>query len=172
MQQQIRSTIGSQTQVPQGLLKVGELKQNLIAELLRSEVQQTGLVKKLDSLQNARTAYEKRVGVIPQLVQTQRQLERQLDVSQSTHQSLLKKVQELQLAKGRNISNARIIASATIPDKPELGIKPIVVGLGVLLGALFATSAIAYLESRDKSLKTVKEIEQIFGYTLLGMISG
>lgn len=170
LQQQIRNTIGTQTQIPQGLLKVGELKQNLITELLRSEVQQTGLVKKLDSLQNARSAYEQRVSVIPQLVQTQRQLERQLDVSQSTHQSLLKKVQELQLAKGRNISNARIVASATIPDKPELGIKPLVVGLGVLLGAFLGTSAIAYLESRDKSLKTVKEIEQIFGYTLLGMI--
>jgi capsular exopolysaccharide synthesis family protein len=170
LQQQIRSAIGSQTQIPQGLLKIGELKQNLITELLRSEVQQTGLVKKLDSLQNARAAYEKRVSVIPQLVQTQRQLDRQLDVSQATHQSLLKKVQELQLAKGRNISNARIVASATIPERPEVGIKPLVLGLGVLFGALFATSAIAYLESRDKSLKTVKEIEQIFGYTLLGMI--
>ena len=170
LQQQIRSTIGSQTQIPQGLLKIGELKQNLITELLRSEVQQTGLVKKLDSLQNSRSGYEKRVNVIPQLFQTQRQLERQLDVSQSTHQSLLKKVQELQLAKDRNISNARIIATAIVPDKPELGIKPIVLGLGVLLGALFSTSAIAYLEMRDKSLKTVKEIEKFFGCTLLGLI--
>ena len=170
LQQQIRSTIGSQTQIPQGLLKVGELKQNLITELLRSEVQQTGLAKKLNSLQSSRSAYEKRVNTIPQLVQNQRQLERQLEVSQSTHQSLLKKVQELQLAKGRNISNARIIASAIVPDKPEMGIKPIVLGLGVLLGALFSSSAITYLEMRDKSLKTVKEIENIFGYTLLGMI--
>jgi capsular exopolysaccharide synthesis family protein len=42
--------------------------------------------------------------------------------------------------------------------------------LGVLLGALFGTSAIAYLEIKDKSLKTVKEIDRLFGYTLLGVI--
>jgi uncharacterized protein involved in exopolysaccharide biosynthesis len=96
LEQQIHSTIGGKTKIPQGLLRVGELKQNLIGNLLQSEVQRTGLAKKLASLQNSRSAYEKRVNVIPQLVQTQRQLERQLEVSQSTHQTLLKKVQELQ----------------------------------------------------------------------------
>jgi capsular exopolysaccharide synthesis family protein len=48
--------------------------------------------------------------------------------------------------------------------------KMVVGSLGVLLGTLLATSAIAYLELKDKSLKTVKEIDKIFGYTLLGAI--
>ena len=168
--QQIGSTIGSKTQVPQGLLKVGELKQNLIAELLKSEVQSTGLTKKLASLQNSRLAYEKRVNVVPQLVQTQRQLERQLEVSQSTYQNLLKKVQELQLAKTKNTSNARIIATAIVPQKADAGPKFLVGSLGLLVGAFLGASSIAYLESRDRSLKTVREIEKIFGYTLLGVI--
>ncbi|WP_373540205.1 GumC family protein [Chamaesiphon sp.] len=170
LQSQIQTAIGSQTQVPQGILRIGELKQSMIGELLRSEVQQTGLVNKLTSLQNSRAAYEKRVGAMPQLLQTQRQLERQLEVSQSTYQTLLKKVQELQLAQNKNISNARILTNAAIPKKPESGKQPLIWGLGMLLGALLGTSAIAYLESRDKSLKTVKEIEKIFGYTLLGSI--
>jgi capsular exopolysaccharide synthesis family protein len=170
LEQQIKSTIGSQAKIPQGLLKIGDLKQNLIAELLRAEVQQTGLVNKLNSLQNSRAAYEKRVSVIPRLAQTQRQLERQLEVSQSSYQSLLKKTQELQLAKSRNTSNARIISSAIIPEKSDPGPKLIMGILGSLLGALLGTSAIAYLELRDSSLKTVKEIDKIFGYTLLGMI--
>ncbi|AFY93874.1 GumC family protein [Chamaesiphon minutus] len=170
LEQQIRSTIGSQAQIPQGLLKIGDLKQNLITELLRSQVQQTGLVNKLNSLQSSRAAYEKRVSVIPKLVQTQRQLERQLEVSQATYQSLLKKVQELQVARNKSTSNARIISSAAIPEKPEPGPKLILGILGGLVGALLGTSAIAYLELRDSSLKTVKEIDKIFGYTLLGMI--
>ncbi len=170
LEQQTRNTVGDRTKIPQGLLRVGELKQNLIKDLLQSEVQKTGLTKKLISLQNSRAAYEKRVNTIPQLLQNQRQLERQFEVSQATHQNLLKKVQELQLAKNRNTSNARIIASATIPDKPDTSTKTLVSGLGLLLGALFATSAIAYLESKDKSLKTVKEITDIFGYKLLGVI--
>ncbi|WP_310422617.1 polysaccharide biosynthesis tyrosine autokinase [Chamaesiphon sp. VAR_48_metabat_135_sub] len=169
-EQQIRSTIGNQAQIPQGLLRVGELKQNMIKESLQAEVQRTGLIKKLASLQNSRSAYEKRVNVIPQLVQTQRQLERQLEVSQSTHQNLLKKVQELQLAKTKNTSTARIIASAIVPETPDNSQKTIVGVLGLLLGALLGTSAVAYLEIKDKSLKTVKEIDKIFGYTLLGVI--
>ena len=170
LQSQMRTAIGSQAKIPQGLLRIGELKQSLIGELLRSEVQQTGLVNKLNSLQNSRAAYEKRVSTIPQLSQTQRQLERQLEVSQSTYQSLLKKVQELQLAQNKNISNARILTNAAIPKKPDSGNKPLIWGLGILTGALLGTSAIAYLEMRDKSLKTVKEIENFFGYTLLGLI--
>jgi capsular exopolysaccharide synthesis family protein len=170
LQQQIRNTVGDRVQIPQGLLRIGELKQNLIKELLQSEVQRTGLVQKLASLQNSRSAYQKRTSVMPQLGQAQRQLERQLEVSQVTHQNLLKKVQELQLAKSKNISNARVIASAIVPNKPEVGMKPLVGVLGVLLGSLLGTSAIAYLEMRDKSLKTVAEIDKIFGYTLLGMI--
>ncbi|WP_309728819.1 polysaccharide biosynthesis tyrosine autokinase [Chamaesiphon sp. OTE_75_metabat_556] len=170
LQQQVRRTIGERSAILPGLLKISELKQNLIADLLRADVQQTGLAKKLTSLQNSRSAYEKRVSVIPQLSQTQHLLERQLEVSQTTYQLLLKKIQELQLAKHKNISNARIVASAVIPSKPETTTKLLLQVVGGLLGAFLGTSAIAYLEIRDKSLKTVAEIEKAFGYTLLGAI--
>ncbi len=170
LEQQIRSTIGTKAKVPQGSLRIGDLKQTMIKESLQAEVQRDGLIKKLASLKDSRAAYEKRVKIMPQLVQTERQLERQLEVSQSTYQILLKKVQELQLAKNKNISTARIITRAIVPDKADNKNKMIVGGLGALLGALLGTSAIAYLEIKDKSLKTVKEIEKAFGYTLLGAI--
>jgi capsular exopolysaccharide synthesis family protein len=168
--QQIKSTVGSKTKIPRGLLRIGDLKQTMIKESLQLELQRDGLIKKLDSLRNSRAVYEKRMNVMPQLVQTQRQLERQLEVSQSTHQSLLKKVQELQLAKAKTTSTARIITSAVLPEKPDNKMKTVVNGLGILCGFLLATSAITYLEIKDKSLKTVKEINKIFGYTLLGAI--
>ncbi len=170
LEQQIRNTVGPTAKIPQGSLRIGDLKQAMIKESLQAEVQRDGLVKKLASLNSARAAYQKRVAVMPQLVQTQRQLERQLEVSQSTYQVLLKKVQELQLAENKNTSTARIITSAVVPDKPDNKTKTIVSGLGILLGALLGTGAVAGLEIRDKSLKTVKEINKLFGYTLLGII--
>jgi capsular exopolysaccharide synthesis family protein len=170
LEQQIRDTVGTQAKVPQGSLRIGDLKQNMIKDSLQAEVVSKGLIQKLTSLRNSRAAYEKRVSVMPQLVQTQRQLERQLEVSQSTHQTLLKKVRELQLVKNKNTSTARIITSAILPEKPDSTTKTVIGSLGVLLGALFGTSAIAYLEIKDKSLKTVKEIDKLFGYTLLGVI--
>ena len=168
--QQVRSTVGAKAKIPQGSLRIGDLKQAMIRESLQSEVQRDGLTKKLASLKNSRIAYQKRVNVMPQLVQTQRQLERQLEVSQSTHQILSKKVQELQLATNKSTSTARIITSAIVPDKPDNKNKTIISGLGILLGALLGTGAIAYLEIKDKSLKTIKEIDKLFGYTLLGAI--
>jgi capsular exopolysaccharide synthesis family protein len=170
LNQQIGNTVGPKTKVPAGSLRIGDLKQAMIKESLQAEIQRDGLVKKLASLKSSRAAYEKRVNVMPQLVQTQRQLERQLEVSQSTYQVLLKKVQELQLAKSKNTSTARIITSAIVPDKPDGKAKTMLGGLGILLGSFLGMSAIAYLESRDKSLKTVKEIDKLFGYTLLGAI--
>ena len=158
LDQQIRKTVGTKVKIPQGLLRIGDLKQNMIKDSLQSELQRDGLIKKLASLKKSRAAYEKRANVMPQLVQTQRQLERQLDVSQTTHQTLLKKVQELQLAKTKSTSTAKVITSAVVPDRSDNSIKIIASGLGVLLGALLGTGAIAYWESKDKSLGGAERI--------------
>jgi capsular exopolysaccharide synthesis family protein len=57
-----------------------------------------------------------------------------------------------------------------VPEKPESGKKLIVLVIGLTFGAFLATSAVMFLEMRDKSLKTLKEVREIFGYTLLGCI--
>ncbi len=170
LQQQVRQTIGGGAQVPQGLLRIGELRQNTIAEFLKSEVQRVGLEQRVSSLSKSRTAYEQRMKVLPQLTQTQRQLERQIEVAQTTSQTLLKKVQELQVAEHKNTANARIIVNAIVPDKPKSSQAPIVIGLGTLAGAFLATISMLLLEMRDPSLKTLKDVRDAFGYTLLGAI--
>ena len=170
LQQQVQQTIGGGRQVPQGLLRIGDLRQNLIKEFLQSEVQRVGVEKRLASLNESRVAYENRVKVIPQLTQTQRQLERQVDAAQSTSQTLLKKVQELQVAENKNTANARVIVSAIVPDKPKVSQTPLVIGLGVLAGAFLATASVLLFEMGDPSLKTLKDVRDAYGYTLLGVI--
>ncbi|KAB8331467.1 polysaccharide biosynthesis tyrosine autokinase [Scytonema tolypothrichoides VB-61278] len=170
LQKQIEQTVGSQAKVPSKLLQIGELKQSLIKDFLQSEIQRVALAQKLASLYNSRTAYEQRTKVIPQLVQNQRELEQKLQVAQSTYQTLLKKVQELQVAKNKNTANARIIATALLPEKPIGGSKPIILVIGVMFGAFLSTSTVLFLELRDRSLKTLKEVREVFGYTLLGVV--
>ncbi|MEH2178861.1 GumC family protein [Nostoc sp.] len=170
LQQQVGQTIGNQTQVPQNLLQIGELRQSLIQNFLQSEIQRFGLTQRLSSLYNSRASYEQRVKVIPQLAQNQRELERKVEVAESTYQSLLKKVQELQLVENTNTPNSRIIAQALVPEDPTL-IKPIIVlVLGVMFGLFFASTTVLFLAMRDRSLKTLKEIRDVFGYTLLGIV--
>ena len=170
LQQQVKQTIGGGGEIPQGLLRIGDLRQNLIKEFLQSEVQRVGVEKRLASLNQSRVAYENRMKVIPQLTQTQRQLERQVDVAQSTSQTLLKKVQELQVAENKNTANARVIVSAIVPDKPKINQTPLIIGLGALAGAFLATASVLLFEMKDPSLKTLKDVREAFGYTLLGVI--
>jgi capsular exopolysaccharide synthesis family protein len=169
LKQQIQSTTGSRKELSQGSLRVGELKQNLIEDLLQSEVQRTGSVKRLASLQKALVDYKQRVRTMPQLVQTQRQLEKQLEVSQSTHQALLKKVQEIQLAKSTNTSNARIVNSAIVPERSDGATNNLVMILGIPLGALFSTSAVAYLERKDKFVAPTRDVSKLFRDRLVGI---
>ncbi|MDZ7960114.1 MAG: polysaccharide biosynthesis tyrosine autokinase [Aulosira sp. DedQUE10] len=170
LQKEINKSGGGQVNSQPKILQIGETKQNLIRDFLQSEVQRGGLEQKLTSLYKSRSVYEQRIRIIPQLEQQQRELQRRLDVAQSTYQTLLKKVQELQVAENNNTPNARIIAKSSVPKKPTLGAKPFVLVLGLLLGAFLATTAVIFLETRDRSLKTLKEIREIFGYTLLGIV--
>ncbi|MFN6519451.1 MAG: GumC family protein [Nostoc sp. CreGUA01] len=170
LQQQISQTVGNTTEVPQNLLQIGELRQNLIQSFLQSEIQRFGLSQRLASLYNSRSNYEQRVKVIPQLVQNQRELERKLEVAESTYQTLLRKVQELQLVENTNTASSRIIAQAIAPTDPVAGKKVLVLLLGVMFGLFLATTTVLFLGMRDRSLKTLKEVRDIFGYTLLGIV--
>ena len=170
LQQQIGQTVGNETQVSQNLLQIGQLRQSLIQSFLQSEIQRFGLTKRLSSLYNSRYNYEKRVKLIPQLAQNQRELERKVDVAESTYQTLLKKVQELQLAENTNTASSRIIAQASVPKDPVLLKKIIVLLLGVMLGLFLATTTVLFLGLKDTSLKTLKEVRDVFRYTLLGIV--
>jgi capsular exopolysaccharide synthesis family protein len=170
LKQQISQTIGNDVEVPQNLLQIGELRQGLIQNFLQSEVQRFGLTKRLSSLANSRSSYEQRVRSIPQLVQNQRELERKVEVAESTYQNLLKKVQELQLVENTNTPSSRIISQALVPSDPIAGKKIIVLLLGVMFGLFLATTTVLFLGMRDRSLKTLKEVRDIFRYTLLGIV--
>ncbi len=171
IQQQIKQTVGKQTTVPPELLRISDLKQTQIKDFLQLEVQRIGLTKRLASLTNSRSSYERRINFIPKLAQSQHQLERNFEVAQSTHQALSKKIQELQVISNKTVPGAKIIANAIVPRTPEIGNSLILMGLGFLTGGFLASTAILWLEMRDKSLKTVKEVKSAFGeYTLLGMI--
>ncbi len=170
LQQEVGQTVGNQTQVPQSQLQIGQLRQSLIQSFLESEIQRFGLTKRLSSLYNSRSNYEQRVKLIPQLAQNERELERKVAVADSTYQTLLKKVQELQLVENTNAAASRIISQALVPKKQVLIKKIIVLVLGVMFGLFFATTTVLFLAMRDRSLKTLKEVRDVFGYTLLGIV--
>jgi polysaccharide biosynthesis transport protein len=170
LQQRLKEVVGSGRQIPTLNLQVGELRQKLLEDYARSEAERVGLERQITTLSNLRSTYKQRANVLPKLEQTQRELERKLKAAQTTYETLLTRLQEIQVAENQNVGNARIISPALIPDKPAGLRKILIITGGGVLGILLGIIAAFTLDLVDRSLKMVKEARELFRYTLLGVI--
>jgi uncharacterized protein involved in exopolysaccharide biosynthesis len=76
-------------QVSNRNLQIGE-QTKLTEDFVKSEIERSGLASRLAQLSNAQATYKKRVNILPQLEEEQRELQRRLDAAQSTYEILLK----------------------------------------------------------------------------------
>jgi polysaccharide biosynthesis transport protein len=167
--ERVSQIAGNQVVTP-GDLQVGELQQGLIAEYVRAESQRLGLAQRVSLLSNAQQQYRRRASELPRLEQTQRELARKLEAAQTTYGTLLSRLQAIQLAENQTIGNARILSSALVPTQPVGPVKSVIVIAGAIAGLFLALATAFALDLVDRSVKTVKEARELFGYTLLGMI--
>jgi capsular exopolysaccharide synthesis family protein len=170
LQERVEQVLGSQQNVSVKNLQIGELQQQLTANFVQSEVQRSGLARQLDNLYKTQAAYKNRSNILPKLEQTQRELERRVQASQTTYETLLNKLQEARVAENQTVGNARIISTAVLPKKPSGPSKKKYLAAGILGGTLLGLATAFLLDLIDKSVKTVKEARELFGYTLLGVI--
>lgn len=169
LQERIQEVIGSQIP-PSKNLQTGDLQQRLTNELVKAEVERQGLANQVESLTKSRTNYKQRVNILPRLQEGLRERERRLKAAQSTYEILLKNFQEVQIAENQNVGNARIISPALEPENP-VGPNKKLFRVGGIAGGLMLYVITAFLlDLIDPSIKTAKEVRNIFGYTFLGMI--
>lgn len=166
----ISENLGKKEPVSQQNLQMGELKQNLAAQLVQSDIERSALANQITVLKNAYTMSQKRLDALPKLQQRQQQLERQLQVARLTYEEQLKRLQEVEVVVNQNVGNARVISTALLPDKdisPRIYLK---LAVGGFLGIMLGVGAALLLEALDKSLNTVEQAKHLFGYPLLGTI--
>lgn len=169
LQQRVAGQLGSQTQLLNNRLRLGEVEQKLIQDFVIAQLERQTLSGRLQVLSEARDFHQRRANSLPRIEQDQRELQRRLEASQSTYETLLKKLQEVQIAEKQNMGNARIIQAAVIPDKPSNS-KILLVLLALIVSTLLAIITVIILELRDPSLKTTKQVSKLFGYAYLGSI--
>jgi capsular exopolysaccharide synthesis family protein len=169
LQKTIGKLLSNQFSVSTELLQPGTNKQQMIQSFLASEVQRAGIERRLKTLYATKAAYQARAGIIPELEERQRDLTRRLEAAQSTYQVLLKRQRDLQVQENENVSIARVIDPATVPEEGQAR-TPILLALGTLLGLFLGASTILWLELRDRSIKTLSEVREIYPYPLLGII--
>lgn len=170
LEKRVGKIIDNGESISEGNLQIGEIKQTLTGELVKSEVERLAAANRVGILRKNFITQQARLRSLPKLEQTQRQLQRKLEVAQLTYTELLKKLQEVEVVENRNVGNAQIISEASVPDQP---ISPNIMRnllLGGVGGILFGVGTALLLERMDKSLKTVDKVKQLLDYPLLGTI--
>jgi capsular exopolysaccharide synthesis family protein len=170
LQDQVEQALGSQGIVPEGLLRFSDgQKNNQLERFIANEIKRVELTRQLESLYASQRNYEQRSQNLPQLEQEQQELQRKVQIAQVTYETLLKNLEEVQVAENKSTNNARIIEEAIVPEEGSTA-KLKVIALGVMLGLVAATTSVLLLEMGDKYIRTVEETKKLFGYTLLGII--
>jgi polysaccharide biosynthesis transport protein len=164
---QISSVVGYQQQ-PHNL-QFSKIQEALAVELIKLESSSVGLSQQVAYLTKIEQDLQKKAANLPEIEQQLTQLERQLKVSQKTYELLKNQLSLIEVAANQNINNVRVIAYATVPDAP-VSSRSVGYIAALALGLISASAIVYFLEARDRSLKTVKEAKQIFGYNWLGLI--
>ncbi|MTJ14887.1 polysaccharide biosynthesis tyrosine autokinase [Anabaena sp. UHCC 0187] len=170
LQERISQVTGSNLPVDISNLQIGELKQKITYDFMLAQIESLGITQELNALYKSRASYKKQLDSLPKLEQDQRELERRLKAAQSTYAVLLENLQEARVAENKNTSKARIIEPAIVPDSPSSSKKIVNIALGIVLGFICGIALMIILEIQDQLIKTPKEIQAIFKYTLLASI--
>jgi polysaccharide biosynthesis transport protein len=170
LEERVAQTVGSSNSLPKQNLQIGELKQALTQDLVKSEVERLALTNQIGELRRVFIVNRRRLDSLPRLEQQQLQLERQLSVAQLTYQELLKQFQLVEVLENQNVGNSRIISEALISDRSVSPKIPLNLAIGGFLGILLGGGTALLLESMNQSLKNIEEANRLLGFPLLGTI--
>jgi polysaccharide biosynthesis transport protein len=170
LDQRVAEVINRNQTIAVGKLQADDLKQNLTASYLQSEVDVTGLSQRIAQLSALQESQKKRATALPGLEKTQRELERQLKAAQTTYETLLAKLQEVQVAENQRMGNVRVLQPATLPEKPSPSRKGLTIVAGSIAGLLLGVALAFLIDLLDQSVNTLEAMREQFDYTLLGVI--
>lgn len=170
LNERIAQVVGNSQPIPFSNLQSGTSAQTLTDSFITMEVTKLGLDSQLQALLEAQRDYRRRVNLLPRLDQQRRDLERQMATAKSKYEILVKRLQEVEIAEKQNVGNARIVASATPPTLAVDSKRRLILGGGVVVGALIYIIVAFLLDILDPSIKTAKEAQKCLNYRWLGMI--
>jgi polysaccharide biosynthesis transport protein len=166
LQQRVQQAGGS----ADSRVQIGNLQQEMIGKLVAAESDRMGLTQRLTTLAQNQAVYRQRASAFPRLDEQQRELERRLTAAQTTYETLLSRLQEVEVAENQNVGNARVVAQARYPQRPVRSRSYLLLLGGGTAGVLLAIATAFLADLVDRSIKTVKQARETFGYTLLGII--
>lgn len=144
--------------------------QSIISNIINKETQAIALQSRIDALKSIIGRHNQRLNRLPKAEVNLAQLERQKMANEEIYTMLLSKLEESKIAEAMQITEAKIIDPATVPDRPVEPKPKQNTVLGFLLGLLIGVGGAFLLEYLDTSIKSSKEIEELTGLTVLATI--
>lgn len=143
---------------------------SVITQIIDQETRAISLQSRIAALSQIIGRQNARLKQLPGVEVELAQLERQKMANEDIYTMLLGKLEESKIAEAMQISEARIIDIATVPEKPTHP-RPIMnTILGLLLGLMIGIGGVILKERLDTSVKTAREIEELTGSSVLASI--
>jgi capsular exopolysaccharide synthesis family protein len=170
LQSRVSESLGANVTFSPSALQVGDIKRKLAESLSQLQSQRLGLDSRVSTLSGLLSNYRNRALVTPALIKQQNDLERKQETALSAFQNLNSRRQEIDVAKNQQVGNARILQNALVPTQAASRMRLVLLAAGAMVGLLLGIAAAFLVDTIDKSLKTVKDAEAQYGYTLLGLV--
>ncbi|OPX18106.1 hypothetical protein BXT86_02940 [candidate division WOR-3 bacterium 4484_100] len=144
--------------------------QSIISNIINKETKKIALQSSIDALNQIISRQNRRLKQLPEAEVNLAQLERKKLANEEIYTMLMGKLEESKIAEAMQISEARIIDSATPPKNPMAPKKKQNTILGFFLGLIIGIGGAFLLEYFDTSLKSTKEVEELTGLSVLATI--
>jgi tyrosine-protein kinase Etk/Wzc len=143
---------------------------SIITQIIDQETRAISLQSRIAALNQIIRGQNNRLKQLPEAEVELAQLERQKMANEEIYTMLLGKLEESKIAEAMQISEARIIDAATVPEKPTHPRPVVNTVLGVLLGMMIGIGGVILKERLDTSVKTARDIEELTDSSVLASI--
>lgn len=146
------------------------LSQELITQLITSDIEKVALERQILAIENDRQELEVRLRELPIRQQVLSNLVRNREEAEAALEQLQAQLREAKIAEAQLVSNVQILSRADTPIDPSSPNKPSVLVASAVFGVILAIGSVLLLEVLDNSLYDVSEAEKLFERPSLGSL--
>ncbi|MEO0948629.1 MAG: GNVR domain-containing protein [Cyanobacteria bacterium J06641_5] len=154
--------------VPATAIAGSELSQDLISDLILSEVRLSALSKHRKRLQADQIEMEAAIAKLPQQQQFLARLSRQQQETSVSLEVLQRKLEEARIAEAQLVSLVRVIDEAVGPAEQSWPNLPVIFVLAAASGTILAAGTVVLLELLDDKVYDLEDIQALSGLPVLG----
>lgn len=169
----LEAQINNNNRANQQYLSVNQSSNSLTEateQLVNYEAEKKSLSTQVASWEIDKARYQKDNAIAPEIQQEYQELLVQDKQAKDRYNKLLNQAQQLEIFSEENIANIKVIKPTQVKNTLASWNKEIITASGVGLGFMLAFVTVLALDSRNPSLKTSKEISELYNSKVLGEI--